>query len=67
VVDWLRNRSRPYLFSNSIPPVGCGCQPASSWDLLENSPELRARNCSTNTRYFPCPALEKAGFNLKTR
>jgi len=62
VVDWLRNRSRPYLFSNSIPPVVAGVS-LRVLDLLENSPELRAQ-LFDNTRYFRA-GLEKAGFNLK--
>jgi glycine C-acetyltransferase len=62
VVDWLRNRSRPYLFSNSIPPVVAGVS-LRVLDLLDNSPELRAQ-LFDNTRYFRA-GLEKAGFNLK--
>jgi glycine C-acetyltransferase len=62
VVDWLRNRSRPYLFSNSIPPMVAGVS-LRVLDLLENSPELRA-HLFENTRYFRA-GLEKAGFNLK--
>src|SRR5882762_8305694 len=62
VIDWLRNRSRPYLFSNSIPPVVAGVS-LRVLDLLENSPELRAQ-LFDNTRYFRA-GLEKAGFNLK--
>jgi glycine C-acetyltransferase len=62
VVDWLRNRSRPYLFSNSIPPVVAGVS-LRVLDLLENSPELRAQ-LFDNTRYFRA-GVEKAGFNLK--
>src|SRR5512140_477543 len=62
VVDWLRNRSRPYLFSNSVPPVVAGVS-LRVLDLLENSPELRAQ-LFENTRHFRS-GLEKAGFNLK--
>jgi glycine C-acetyltransferase len=62
VVDWLRNRSRPYLFSNSIPPVVAGVS-LRVLDLLENSPELRTQ-LFENTRYFRA-GLEKAGFHLK--
>jgi len=62
VVDWLRNRSRPYLFSNSVPPVVAGVS-LRVLDLLENSPELRAQ-LFENTRHFRA-GLEKAGFNLK--
>src|SRR5882672_10908545 len=62
VIDWLRNRTRPYLFSNSIPPVVAGVS-LRVLDLLENSPELRAQ-LFENARYFRS-GLEKAGFNLK--
>jgi glycine C-acetyltransferase len=62
VIDWLRQRSRPYLFSNSIPPVVAGVS-LRVLDLLANSPELRAR-LFENTRYFRA-GLEKAGFTLK--
>src|SRR5579872_127310 len=61
VVDWLRQRSRPYLFSNSIPPVVAGVS-LRVLDLLEHSPELRAQ-LFDNARYFRA-GLEKAGFNL---
>jgi len=62
VIDWLRNRSRPYLFSNSIPPVVAGVS-LRVLDLLENSPELREQ-LFENARYFRA-GLEKAGFSLK--
>src|SRR5262249_10560188 len=61
VIDWLRQRSRPYLFSNSIPPVVAGVS-LRVLDLLEHSPELRAQ-LFDNARYFRA-GLEKAGFNL---
>jgi len=62
VIDWLRQRSRPYLFSNSIPPVVAGAS-LRVLDLLEHSPELRTQ-LFENTRYFRA-GLEKAGFVLK--
>jgi glycine C-acetyltransferase len=62
VIDWLRQRSRPYLFSNSIPPVVAGVS-LRVLDLLEHSPELRER-LFDNARYFRA-GLEKAGFSLK--
>ena len=50
IVDWLRQRSRPYLFSNSIaPPVAATT--LRVLDLLEGSPELRER-LHSNARYF---------------
>ncbi len=62
VIDWLRQRSRPYLFSNSIPPVVAAVS-LRVLDLLDNSPELRER-LFENTRYFRA-GLERAGFDLK--
>ncbi len=62
VVEWLRQRSRPYLFSNSIPPVVAAAG-VRVLDLLEHSPELRTR-LFDNTRFFRA-GLEKAGFSLK--
>jgi glycine C-acetyltransferase len=63
VISWLRQRSRPYLFSNSIPPVVAGVS-LRVLDLLEHSPELRER-LFDNARYFRA-GLEKAGFSLKS-
>jgi glycine C-acetyltransferase len=62
VVEWLRQRSRPYLFSNSIPPVVAGVS-LRVLDLLEGSPELRSQ-LFENTRHFRA-GLEKIGFDLK--
>jgi glycine C-acetyltransferase len=62
IVDWLRQRSRPYLFSNSIPPVVAAVS-LRVLDLLEGSTELREK-LFENTRYFR-EGLQKAGFNLK--
>jgi glycine C-acetyltransferase len=62
IVEWLRQRSRPYLFSNSIPPVVAAVS-LRVLDLLEKSTELREK-LFDNTRYFRA-GLEKAGFELK--
>ena len=62
VVEWLRQRSRPYLFSNSIPPVVAAVS-VRVLDLLEHSPELRAK-LFENTKFFR-GGLERAGFSLK--
>jgi glycine C-acetyltransferase len=50
IIDLLRQRSRPYLFSNSVAPAVVG---ASLWvlDLLEGSDDLRAR-LRENTSWF---------------
>jgi glycine C-acetyltransferase len=62
VVEWLRQRSRPYLFSNSIPPVVAGVS-LRVLDLIENAPELRAR-LFEHAAHFRA-GLAHAGFNLK--
>jgi glycine C-acetyltransferase len=61
IVGWLRQRSRPYLFSNSIaPPVAAAT--IQVLDLLENSNDLRER-LQTNTVYFR-KQMAGLGFNL---
>jgi glycine C-acetyltransferase len=62
IVEWLRQRSRPYLFSNSIPPVVAAASLAVL-ELLEQSSALRER-LFDNTRFFRA-ALGAAGFDLK--
>jgi len=61
IVGWLRQRSRPYLFSNSIaPPVAAGT--LKVLDLLESTPELRDR-LHANARYFR-GQMQRLGFDL---
>ncbi|MGO9994511.1 MAG: glycine C-acetyltransferase [Steroidobacteraceae bacterium] len=61
IVAWLRQRSRPYLFSNSIaPPVAAGT--LRVLELLENSPDLRER-LHGNARYFRAQ-MQSLGFDL---
>jgi glycine C-acetyltransferase len=61
IVAWLRQRSRPYLFSNSIaPPVAAGA--LKVLELLEDSPDLRER-VHGNARYFRTQ-MQSLGFNL---
>jgi glycine C-acetyltransferase len=61
IVTWLRQRSRPYLFSNSIPPVVAAVS-VRVLDLLEGSPEYRAR-LHENTRFFR-HQVSSLGFNV---
>jgi glycine C-acetyltransferase len=61
IITWLRNRSRPYLFSNSLAPVVTAVS-LKVLDLLERSSELRERLLE-NSRYFRS-ALTELGFNL---
>jgi glycine C-acetyltransferase len=61
IVGWLRQRSRPYLFSNSIaPPVAAGT--LKVLDLLESSTELRDR-LHANARYFR-ERMQRLGYEL---
>jgi len=62
IIEWLRQRSRPYLFSNSIPPLVAAVS-LRVLDLVDDSPEL-PRGSSKNTRYFR-DGLARAGFDLK--
>jgi glycine C-acetyltransferase len=50
VIDLLRQRSRPYLFSNSVAPAVVGAS-LKVLDLLESSDDLRAR-LRDNTAWF---------------
>jgi len=62
VIELLRQRSRPYLFSNSLPPhvVAAGIK---AFDMLASAGELRTR-LQENTRYFR-EQMTAAGFDLK--
>jgi len=62
VIDWLRQRSRPYLFSNSIPPVVAAVS-LRVLDLIETTPQLRTQ-LRANARHFRA-GLEAAGYTLK--
>ena len=62
VIEWLRQRSRPYLFSNSIPPVVAAASLAVL-ELLEHGPRLREQLLE-NARFFR-DAMTRAGFDLK--
>ena len=61
IVDLLRQRSRPYLFSNTLAPAICAAT-LRTIDLLEQSTELRDR-VHANARYFRAE-MEKHGFDL---
>lgn len=61
IVDLLRQRSRPYLFSNTVAPAIVGASIAVL-DLLSASTALRDK-LEENTRYFR-QAMTAAGFNI---
>jgi glycine C-acetyltransferase len=61
LVEWLRQRSRTYLFSNTVaPPVAAGA--LRSLDMLKQSTSLRDR-LETNTRFFREEMLRR-GFDI---
>ncbi len=62
VVEFLRQRSRPYLFSNSLPPM-IAAAALKAVELVESSADLRDR-LHANARRLRA-ALEGAGFRLK--
>ena len=61
IVDLLRQRSRPYLFSNTVAPAICAAT-IRTIELLEESTALRDK-VHENARYFRAE-MEKLGFNL---
>ena len=62
VIDLLRQRSRPYLFSNTLPPplVAAGIR---VFEMLSATTALRDR-LEENTRYFRA-AMSETGFDIK--
>jgi glycine C-acetyltransferase len=62
IIEMLRQRSRPYLFSNSIPPavVGAGIR---MFEMMTASTELQNR-LHRNTEYF-VTKIREAGFDIK--
>lgn len=62
VIDMLRQKSRPYLFSNTVAPAIVGASIAVL-DMITSSTELRDK-LEENTKYFR-GAMEAAGFDLK--
>jgi len=61
IVDLLRQRSRPYLFSNTLAPAICAAT-LKTIELLESSTALRDK-VHENARYFRSE-MEKLGFDL---
>ena len=61
IIEWLRQRSRPYLFSNTLAPVIASTSIAVL-DLIKNHPELRTR-LTENSQLFRS-RMEEAGFTL---
>ncbi len=62
IIDLLRQRSRPYLFSNSIPPL-IAAAGLKTFEILTRSNELQDR-LHANTAYF-ITKMKAAGFDIK--
>ncbi len=61
IVEWLRNKGRPYLFSNTVPPSVVGAS-IRAIDLLSSSTELRDK-LEANTKKFRAE-MTAAGFDI---
>jgi len=62
IIDMLRQRSRPYLFSNTLAPAITGASIAVL-DMLSETTQLRDK-LETNTQYFR-KKMTEAGFDIK--
>ena len=62
IIDLLRQRSRPYLFSNTLPPPLVGAA-LKVFEILAEGTELRDR-LEANTKYFR-EQMSAAGFDIK--
>ncbi len=62
IIEMLRQRSRPYLFSNSVAPNIVGASIAV-FDMLSETTELRDK-LESNTKYFR-KKMTEAGFDIK--
>ncbi|MDX0852380.1 glycine C-acetyltransferase [Sinorhizobium medicae] len=61
VVDWLRQRSRPYLFSNTLMPAIAGAS-LKVFEIIEKSDELRKKLYGNADRFRS--KMTSAGFTL---
>jgi len=62
IIDLLRQRSRPYLFSNSIPPMVAAAG-IRMFEMMDETNELQDK-LHTNTKYF-VERMKTAGFDIK--
>jgi glycine C-acetyltransferase len=61
MIDWLRQRSRPYLFSNTLAPAIAGAS-LTAFDLIEGGAALRRRLTDNSARFRA--GMTAAGFTL---
>lgn len=62
IIDLLRQRSRPYLFSNSIPPMVAAAGSAM-FNMMSQTNHLQEK-LHSNTKYF-ISKMQEAGFDIK--
>lgn len=62
IIEWLRQKSRPYLFSNTLAPAVVGAT-LEMFNILMETTELRDK-LENNQRYFR-KAMTDAGFDIK--
>src|SRR3989339_1037825 len=62
VVEWLRNRSRPYLFSNSLAPAIVATS-LKVFELLQTQGDALRKKLKNNSEYFR-KKMSALGFNL---
>lgn len=62
MIEWLRQKSRPYLFSNTLAPAVAGAT-LEMFNILMATTELRDK-LENNQRYFR-KAMTEAGFDIK--
>src|SRR6266581_9611984 len=62
LIELLRQRSRPYLFSNAVPPMICAAG-LKALELIRQGAELR-RRLAENAQFLR-QALEKLGFKVR--
>ncbi len=62
LIELLRQRSRPYLFSNAVPPMICAAG-LKALELIRNGNELRA--CLRDNAAYLRSELEKRGFTIR--
>jgi glycine C-acetyltransferase len=61
IIEWLRQRARPYLFSNTLAP-SIAAASIKALELVDSKPELRQK-LQENSRYFR-EEMTKLGFEL---
>jgi glycine C-acetyltransferase len=62
IVDLLRQKSRPYLFSNSIPPPVIGAS-LKAFEMLQDPASSILEKLHANTKYFR-QSMHRAGFSV---